>query len=600
MVYVEYIQNGTGSTNTSGWNILLGYTPSNTTNVMMRTKITTDNNYFEGDCLIGAKGGRGNFFRFFGYQSNRMTFDCPNDSSGRITTYYTGTTEWEVSFINGDLTLKNITANLTTTAHTDNTVTFNQEWSVWLNSVRESTQIYYIEIYENGVKVKDYRPAKDNSNVVCLYETIGGTYHYSTDKALIAGPNLSSIVATPSKTILAATGETINIVVDCENAWTLTTSGESFLTLSSTGDTGSTTITATAPSYSGTTNRETTITFLDTTTNDTAVITIKQKKYISGQPVYLGGNEVTELYLGETAIAEAYLGENLVYSSGPFTGLKLTPSSLSFTSGSLSKTLKVKASESWTMTVPEWITASSLTGDTGTTEIILTTTAQQAATAGTISVTSANYSASASCAYSTIRFVEYLTTDAKCWFDTGIIPDFDTKIEVSLIPLDWQSFDIPEKGFNGFVGAQNTDDGNSTFQIRNYSSNTRWAARVGNGASNVGPNYTRGTQYTLTLDKNNLNVDGTDYGTGASSMDTCNYTLFISAINNGETSSSWQYHRAAAATFYYVKVWKNDVLVGDFRPSLGENDAVCFYDEVSQTCIYNLGTGTPVAGPDLS
>lgn len=199
-----------------------------------------------------------------------------------------------------------------------------------------------------------------------------------------------------------------------------------------------------------------------------------------------------------------------------------------------------------------------------------------------------------------MNYIEYLTTDAKCWFDTGIIPDFTTKIEVSLIPLDWSSLDIPEKSWNGFVGAQNSDDTNSTFQIRNYDHSEKWSARVGNGNGNVGPYYTRGTQYTLTLDADNFNVDGTNYSTGAGSMDTCNYTLFISAINNEETNNSWSLHRAAAATFYYVKVWKNDVLVGDFRPAVNDNANIGFYDEVSQTFKANLGTGTPVAGPSLS
>lgn len=198
-----------------------------------------------------------------------------------------------------------------------------------------------------------------------------------------------------------------------------------------------------------------------------------------------------------------------------------------------------------------------------------------------------------------MQYIEYLTTDAKCWFDTGIIPDFNTKIEVSIIPLSWSSADIPEKNWNGFIGAQNNDDAPSTFQIRNYNNQTQWSARVGNGNGNVRANYTRGTQYTLTLDKDYFTVDGRQYGTGASSMDTCNYSLFISAINNSETSSAWALRRAAAATFYYVKVWKNDVLVGEFLPAIN-NGSIGFYDTVSQSFKANLGTGTPVAGPILS
>lgn len=216
-----------------------------------------------------------------------------------------------------------------------------------------------------------------------------------------------TIYATPSKTVLANAGETINIAVVCENAWTVT--GNTWLTLSSTGDTGSTTITATAPDYSaGTSARTDTLTFSNTVTGDEAEITIKQKKYSSGQPVYLGGDEVTELYLGGNAVSEAYLGEDLVFSSGPFAGLKVSPKSLYFDSSNLTASVKVKASESWTMTTPAWISASTLSGDAGETIVTLTATAQSADTTGTIEVASANYSASTTASYALFTPVNYI------------------------------------------------------------------------------------------------------------------------------------------------------------------------------------------------
>jgi len=173
-----------------------------------------------------------------------------------------------------------------------------------------------IKVWENNVLIGDFKPAVDNNSNVGFYDEVTSTFKQNLGTGTpVAGPSLSSIAAEASKTSLAASGETINITVTCENAWTAT--GNTFLTLSSTGDTGSTTITATAPSYTGATARTDTLTFIDTVTGDEAEITIRQKKYTSGQPFYLGANEVSEIYLGDVAITEAYLGDILVFSTGP-------------------------------------------------------------------------------------------------------------------------------------------------------------------------------------------------------------------------------------------------------------------------------------------
>ena len=177
---------------------------------------------------------------------------------------------------------------------------------------------YAFYIIQSGVKVIDLIPSIDENNVVCFYDKVSGNYFYNAGTGVFtAGPATSSISASPEKTMLVAAGETIDIEVECENAWTVTQSTDGFLTLSANGGTGGMVITATAPAYSGNTDRQTTLTFTDTTTSNEAVIDIRQKGVSAGQPVYLGGDEVTELYLGGDVVTEAYLGEDLVFSSGP-------------------------------------------------------------------------------------------------------------------------------------------------------------------------------------------------------------------------------------------------------------------------------------------
>lgn len=186
---------------------------------------------------------------------------------------------------------------------------FNWSW----NYIR-GAKCGKVSFYENGVLSAIYTPYEDDNGVAGYYDENNRVMIYSNSDPWVSGPAASSIITEASKKVLSNTGETISISVSCENAWTVT--GDTFLTLSSTGDTGSTTITATAPSYTGATARTDILTFTDSVTGDEAEITIKQKKYSTGQPFYLGGDEIVEIYLGDDFISEAYLGEDLVFSNG--------------------------------------------------------------------------------------------------------------------------------------------------------------------------------------------------------------------------------------------------------------------------------------------
>lgn len=307
----------------------------------------------------------------------------------------------------------------------------------WANQYRAINGTYHrLKVWENNVLVGDFRPAVDDNDNVGFYDDVTSTFKQNLGTGTpIAGPIASSIIISASKTSLAAAGEAITISVQTENAWTLSADANNFLSFSSTGDTGGTTITATAPSYTGATARTTTITFTDSVTGDEMELTIRQKKYVTGQPLYLGENEVGELYLGENSITEAYLGEELVFSSGPFQGLKLIPKSISFNSGALTRSCKVKSSEPWNMTVPAWVTANTLTGNSGETIVSLSITALTAATSGSIVVTTANYSESASVEYSIIEFVDYVHSsamgrNADKFIDTLIYPTTATSCQL--------------------------------------------------------------------------------------------------------------------------------------------------------------------------
>lgn len=421
-----------------------------------------------------------------------------------------------------------------------------------------TTKIGRFCIYEGDTLVAEFIPALDENNVAGMYNKTNDTFLYSSSSPWSAGPDASSISINASKTIVNATGETITIEVSCENAWTVT--GNTFLTLSSTGDTGSTTITATAPSYTGATERTDTMTFTDSVSGDEAVLSIKQKKYSSGQPFYLGENEVTEVYLGEHKINEAYLGEVLVYSSGPFIGLKLSPNDISFNPASLSSELKVKSSEAWSMTLPAWISASQTTGDSGETVITLTATTQTATTTGTVSVTTTNYSASADVTYYNVEFVDYIHSQ-------NMVNNSQEYITLPVNCTANSRVRIVGKGARCTTGWMVIGNG-----LSDQSGDWRWFG--------TGP-----TRIYLDINHNRLDNSGSDYNPFGMNYD-FDFTLgnhYWTAEYNGQTynvNGAYQYNVTSQPFILVlgvlwisaVQIWDGETLVFDGKAAKSGND----------------------------
>ena len=319
MKYVEYIQNGTSTAMTSDYVIDLGYIPTDNTKVEI--EFESDHSIsgeFFGNYLSYPKA-EGKLWRWFGYQG--MTFDCPKDGSVRISVGIDLNAHQVLkSWISGgNAYFENTTKSIQRSQTMPQSINSNLSLKMWCNAYNNASQggvkIYGIKIYESDVLQMDLRPA-ENNNTVGLHDIIGNNFYAnSLSGVLIAGPDLSSIGINPSSKSVKATGETLTIDVSTENSWIANPADGTWYTISPTGATGDATVTITVPSYSGSTARQDTITFIDTNTTDEAEFTLKQKKYQSGQPFYLGTDEISEIYLGEDAISEAYLGEDLVFSS---------------------------------------------------------------------------------------------------------------------------------------------------------------------------------------------------------------------------------------------------------------------------------------------
>lgn len=372
-----------------------------------------------------------------------------------------------------------------------------------------NTKIGRFRIFENNTLIAEFIPALDENNVAGLYNATNDTFLYSVSSPWGAGPDASSIGVDVSKTVVKAEGETITITVDCENAWTLSTSGDSFLTLSSTGDTGSTTITATAPNYTGVAPREEYLTFTDSVTGDEVKIKIKQKKYVAGQPLYLGADEILEIYLGTEPITEAYLGTELVFSTGQFQGLIVDPMNIEFHTLSLTSEVKVKSSEAWTMTLPAWLTASATGGTSGETTIYLSATTQSVYTSGTVAFTTTNFQTDAKAEFHPVEYMDYVWATqmgSSKLLSTGIYPTLQTKGEV----LYEQKTYTPGTVIVGMYGDESGWDNRDWRLFYTYGGD-RWAFDIANSRleDTFGGGWVQNKEYDIEFG-NNYIINHTD------------------------------------------------------------------------------------------
>ena len=120
---------------------------------------------------------------------------------------------------------------------------------------------------------------------------------------------VSKITGNKNLVTFNATGGTNSTLeITAEDDWTATASDNWFTVSSLSGTSGTTAITITVSSYSGTTDRTGTIEFA--CGGDTFEVTVKQKK-VPGQGTgfFLGDVEVVDMYLGDQHIDALYLGD---------------------------------------------------------------------------------------------------------------------------------------------------------------------------------------------------------------------------------------------------------------------------------------------------
>ena len=186
-----------------------------------------------------------------------------------------------------------------------------------------------------------------------------------------------------------------------------------------------------------------------------------------------------------------------------------------------------------------------------------------------------------------MKKLEYIEFGRPSYFDTGLYADPDTEVET------WFSVVSFNQNWNCFFGAQQRDDSQDTYQARRYNNTNRFSVRICNSDPAVTNTFTLGEMYHILFNKTGFTVNDVLWATMSPTTNyTTYYTMYVGAVHN-DTGA----FRPTASKWGKFIVRQSGVVVGDFIPVLDENDEPCFYDTVSQTYKYNLGSGSFTAGP---
>jgi len=388
-------------------------------------------------------------------QDGLLEYTTQNGCS--VTTHFSANTVYDIWMDKSGMTINNVRTDYPTPC----TTVMGCNLPINGSGVRaETAKYYFVGFYnENGSVIEEYQPALDEDNNVCFYQTKAKQYLYHTGTGNPTGGTPLHIFTTnPSSLKFESTGGTLSFTVSAETGWTCTT--PTAFTISTTaGTSGDTVVTVTAPNYTGSTRIDEDITLTDDD-GYTASVHLRQKPVSTGvqSNIYLGNTNIEVLKLGDKAVETIYLGDVQVYAQGAFQGLKMTKTaSLNKDSGSTT-TIKVKASEAWTLSIDTavtWLSASVSTGDTG--ETVVTLSALEDNTASTrstvISATSANFSATCVVTQYYAHYVGFIYAQpmgnhSSLYIDTGIIPTKDTVFRFKCMGAGYETGNITVGNYN--------------------------------------------------------------------------------------------------------------------------------------------------------
>jgi hypothetical protein len=177
---------------------------------------------------------------------------------------------------------------------------------------------------------------------------------------------------------------------------------------------------------------------------------------------------------------------------------------------------------------------------------------------------------------------KYLSFDNGQYFDSGILTSNDIGIRIKF---------ATSTQMNTIIGARKS--GSSSAYLFGYFDSNGTTVYVGYGGSSksvsLTKNYIDGNTHTLILDSTQAKIDNEDIsftrGTGTEF-----FNILIGTWNNNGAADS--VNAKYSGKIEEVKIYNSNQTLGNFIPCLDDNNVPCLYDTISETTLYNQGTGT--------
>lgn len=193
-----------------------------------------------------------------------------------------------------------------------------------------------------------------------------------------------------------------------------------------------------------------------------------------------------------------------------------------------------------------------------------------------------------------VKYVEYLETDgSEISWDTGVkLEDLNEIVYFDFAPLTGTA---TGDAYFPFLSQQYEDD-RWNLAIRTigmgYNVNDYMQTIYGDGRQFIA--YSVGNKNVCVISLTGATVNGVDYLQQSTGL----YTVDWNIIINGQKKSDG-FMRFPVGRYYGFKIMSGNNAVIDLKPALDGNDVPCFFDEVSKTYIYHIGSGTPISGPAI-
>ena len=179
--------------------------------------------------------------------------------------------------------------------------------------------------------------------------------------------------------------------------------------------------------------------------------------------------------------------------------------------------------------------------------------------------------------------LEYIQSSGSQYINTGFKPNQDTKISITV--------DFPLSGTSWLYGGRTSAGSNSLGFLCEDGSRYRFDYASSVNALTVKPTG----KFTIDSDKNKCYINGELVFTATYKTFTSPVNMYIFNNNNNGSLSG-----GSSAKLYNCSIYNNGVLIRSFIPCKNASGTVGLYDSINNQFYQNAGSGTFIAGPEIS